>query len=493
MAAPAKFLNDNIEIEEAIIISSDGSTIDVRYLITDLLITEDIYAHCMTGSLSLIDGIGLVDKLPIVGEEFFNVRFRTPELGNIFVNKSFAIYKISDRTRIDDKLVSYELYLVSLEGMINTMTLVDNNYVGLTYTEISKKVFDDYIFNSNLKGGIKNSRYMDIPRFKKNMEGGVDRSSGIQALTTIGDNPFTVIQKCADLAQSEDYPDSDFIFYEDRDGFNFVAISSLIEQPPQSDQIGSYVMGDQGIDESRTSKDNKYRFNTVSQFEFNAGPDTILSSSTGMYGNKTYAFDPILKKRTSIVNNYHEIQSNPKIPSFKTLDKNNILSDRSLHKNDNGTSHTQYYISNIFDKNYEEIEYMKDRIKQNNDRHLFHHDNSYKSRGRTAMKLSLLNNYTLTIAVGGNSNLKAGLVINVEIPLSSDLEEDKIQPYSHLFGNKKSNKFLITGVTHNFIGTAGRYFTFLTLAKDSYFNDINKSYKGKMINDLPYGSGLKGL
>jgi hypothetical protein len=89
--------------------------------------------------------------------------------------------------------------------------------------------------------------------------------------------------------------------------------------------------------------------------------------------------------------------------------------------------------------------------------------------------------------------MKAGMVINVEIPLSSDLEEDKLQPYSHLFGNQKSNKFLVTSVTHNFIGTAGRYFTYLTLAKDSYFNDINKSYKGKMINDTPFGSGLRGL
>ena len=493
MAAPARFLNDNIEIAEANIISSDGSTIDVRYLITDFLSREDIYTHCIAGTLMLIDGIGLIDKLPIVGEEFFTIRFRTPELGNVYVNKSYAIYGIRNRKKVDDKLESYILDLMSLEGMINTMTLVDNNYVGLTYDEISKKIFNNYILESNLKGGIGNNiRYMDIPKIKKKIID-IDKSSGIQALTTIGDNPFTVIQKCADLAQSEDYPDSDFVFYEDRDGFNFVAISSLIEQEPVSDKIGSYVMGDHGVDESRTSKNKKFRFDTVSQFEFNESPDTIKSSSTGMYGNKIQAFDPILKKRTSIVNNYHEIQSNPKIPSFKTLDKNNILSDRSLHKNDNGTSHTQYYISNIFDKNYEEVEYMKNRIAQNTDRHLFHHDNSYKSRGRTAMKLSLLNNYTLTIAVGGNSNLKAGVVINLVIPLSSDLEEDKIEPHSHLFGNKKSNKFLVTAVTHNFLGTAGRYFTYLTLAKDSYFNDINKSYKGKMLNDTSFGSGLEGL
>ena len=199
-----------------------------------------------------------------------------------------------------------------------------------------------------------------------------------------------------------------------------------------------------------------------------------------MYGNQIHAFDPILKKRNTIINNYLNIQKDKKIPSFKTLDGNNLASEQSVYSNDSGSSHSHYYINKIFEKNYEEIDYMKDRIKEENDRYLFHHDDSYKSRGRTAMKFGLLNNYTLTIAVGGNSNLKVGQVVNLNIPLSSSLEDDKIQPHSHLFGNGRSNKFLIISLNHNFIATEGRFFTYLTLAKDSYFNDINKNYAGKL-------------
>ena len=474
----APFLNDNIDLASASLIASDGSQIKIQYSIADLSIKENMFIQCMTASMTILDGLGLIDKLPIVGEEFFSLRFRTPGTGNVYFTKLFAVYSITNRKKSDDKLEMYTLNMISLEGMIDTLTTVNKNYVGLRYDEIAKKVFEDFILGSKLKGGLKKDDiYMDLPKIKKTI--GVDRTSGLQSLTTVGDTPFKIIKRCARLAQSDDYPDADFIFYEDRDGFNFVAISSLLEQDPV---FQVYTMGDQGIEETRPDelKKGKFRYDLVREFEYNKGPDTIKSSHSGMYGNKIFAFDPILKKRSTITNNYITIQKEKKIPSFKTLDSNNLVSDKSIHSNDSGASHTQYYINNIFDKNYEEVDYMKSRIRQDTDRHLFHHDDSYRSRGRTAMKFSLLDNYTFTIAVGGNSNLKVGEILNVEIPLSSDLEEDKLQPYSHLFGNKKSNKFLITGLTHNFIGTAGRYFTYITLAKDSYFNDINTKYAGKI-------------
>ena len=475
------FLNDNIEIELATIIATDGSNIDIRYSISDMTIQENIFSQCMGGSVSIMDGMSLIDKFPIIGEEFFTVRFRTPESGNVFVTKTFAVYNVSNRVKVDEKLEHYRLNLISLEGIINTMTTVDQTYVGLRYDEIAAKVFKNYISDSQLKGGPGASTFMSIPKFKKTLD--TDQSSGLQSLTTVGDSPFKVIQKCADLAQSEDYPDGDYVFYEDRDSFNFYTLSYLLEQDPQPAAIGEYLMGDHGIDEGNLKKENKFRFNIVNQFEYNTGPNALESSSGGMYGNQIHAFDPILKKRSTIVNNYLNIQKDKNIPSFKTLDKHNLVSENSIYAQDKGISHAQYYINNIFDKNYEDIVYLKDHVTEKNDSKLVHHDNAYKSRGRTAMKFGLLNTYTLTIAVGGNSNLKVGMVINLNIPLSSSLEEDKLKPYSHLFGNKDINKFLIISLTHNFIATEGRYFTYLTLAKDSHFNDVNISYAGKLRNN----------
>ena len=474
--ADAPFQNDNIEILVADLLAGDGSNIDIRFSISDFTFRENIFTQCMSGTLSIMDGIALIDKLPIIGEEFFTIRFRTPESGNVYITKTFAVYNVKNRVKINDKLEHYTLNLISLEGIINTRTNVNQNYIGLSYDEIAKKVFEDYIQGSQLKGGPQQISYMHIPKFKKSLE--TEKTSGLKSMTTVGDTPFKIIQRCANLAQSNDYPDSDYVFYEDRDQFNFTPLSVLLEQDPVPQ--GEYLMGDHGIDEENIKKGGKYRYNLVNQFEYNAAPNTLENSSNGMYGNQIHAFDPILKKRKTIVNNYIKIQNDKKIPSFKTLDKNNLTSQQSIYADDNGSSHSHYYINNIFEKNYEEIDYMKDRIKQDNDRYLFHQDDAYKSRGRTAIKFSLLNNYTLTIAVGGNTNLKVGQVVNLKIPLSSDLEDDKLKPYSHLFGNDTSNKFLITTLNHNYIGHERRFFTVLTLAKDSYFNNVDTVYDGKL-------------
>ena len=471
--AKTQFLNDNIEMTSALLIASDGSSIDIRYQIVDLSIHESIFTSCITGTISVLDGLGLVDKLPIVGEEFFSIRYRTPgEFGgkdSKFVNKVFAVYSITNRKKQDDKMELYNLNMISLEGMIDTLTTVNTNYVGLTYHEIAEKVFNNFISESGLKGGVGNGRYIEIAKKRKSIN--VEKSSGLQSLTTTGDSPFEIINKCANLAQSDDYPDADFVFYEDRDKFNFVTLSSLLEAEPN--KLFEYAMGDQGIDERRVGK---FRYNLIRELDFNKSPDALKSSHTGMYGNKIHAFDPILKKRSTINNNYLNIQREKKIPSFTTLDSHNVVSETSIYKNDSGSSHSQYYINNIFEKNYEEIEYMKDRITQKKDRYLFHQDNSFRSKGRSTMKFSLLNNYTFIIAVGGNSNLRVGEVLNIDLPLASDIEEDKKRGlHSHLFGNGKTNKFLVTGLTHNFIGTAGRYFTYITVAKDSYFSNITTS------------------
>ena len=467
------FLNDNIDMKVASLMSSDGSTVDVRYSITDINIREDLYTQCMSGSVSIMDGLALIDKLPIVGEEFFTIRFRTPEDGNVYITKTFAVYNVTDRVKIDEKLEHYKLNLISLEGIVDSMTNVNQNYTGLRYDEIAEKVFGDYITGSQLKGGPGKIVYMDIPKIKKSLD--TDETSGLKSMTTVGDTPFKIIQRCADLAQSNDYPDSDYVFYEDRDQFNFTPLSFLLEQVT----VTEYLLGDHGIEEQDLKKQEIYRAALVNQFEYNIGPNTIENSNGGMYGNQIHAFDPILKKRKTVVNNYLKIQKDKKIPSFKTLDKNNLTSERSIYSEDQGSSHSQYYINNIFEKNYEEIDYMKDRIEEENDRYLFHHDDSYKSRGRKTMKFGLLNNHNLTIAVGGNSNLKAGQVINLKIPLSSSLEEDTVKPYSLLYGKGNTNKFLISSLNHNFIGAEGRYFTYLTLTKDSYSSNININYDGK--------------
>ena len=41
-------------------------------------IFEDILSHFLIGEITLVDGINLIDKYPIVGREIIEITFRTP-------------------------------------------------------------------------------------------------------------------------------------------------------------------------------------------------------------------------------------------------------------------------------------------------------------------------------------------------------------------------------------------------------------------------------
>lgn len=469
------FLNDNIEILYASLVNLQGYSQDIRYLLADMTITGSIFSHCMSGTISLLDGEGFIDAFPITGEELFEVRFRSPESGNLFITKTFAVYNITGRKKVDTKLEYYTLNLISLEGIVDMMTSVDQTFVGMTYSEIIKSVFDNYIYNSTKKvtiGG-EEKNYIDSQKIRKSLS--VEGTKGTQSVICNGSSPFSFIQQCVNKSQSEDYPDSDFVFYEDRDEFTLTSISYLLEQPSRE----KYRRGDHGLKETKAlAEEGKNRYQYISQLEYNKGPNIVDSLQAGRYGNKVHAIDTITKRFQTVVTNYHDKQSKEST-RFKNLNKSNLNSTNSIYKFDDGSSHSQFLVNNIFNKDYTEIEYMKDRITQKNDRYIFHPDNIFRTRGRVVSKFSQLQNYSLTIAVGGNSNLKCGDIIDVELPMSSSHEsfKNKIQ---FLFGNDKENKFLITSITHNFIGDEGRYYTILNIAKDSYFSDILKDRGDKL-------------
>ena len=73
--ADVQYLVDNINLQAAILQSSDGTSVNISKMITDFTITENIFSKCITGSVSIVDSSALIDKLPIIGEEFFTIRF----------------------------------------------------------------------------------------------------------------------------------------------------------------------------------------------------------------------------------------------------------------------------------------------------------------------------------------------------------------------------------------------------------------------------------
>jgi hypothetical protein len=51
--------------------------IDLKAAWSDLNIYEDMFASCLTGNITLTDGMGLMENVPIIGEETINIHVKT--------------------------------------------------------------------------------------------------------------------------------------------------------------------------------------------------------------------------------------------------------------------------------------------------------------------------------------------------------------------------------------------------------------------------------
>jgi len=50
---------------------------DLKGAWSDLNIYEDVFANCLTGNIQIVDGVGLMELVPIIGEETINNQVRT--------------------------------------------------------------------------------------------------------------------------------------------------------------------------------------------------------------------------------------------------------------------------------------------------------------------------------------------------------------------------------------------------------------------------------
>ena len=114
--------------------------IDLKAVWSDLNIYEDVFASCLTGDITLIDGMGLMENVPIIGEETINIHVKTsgikrereeqttgPFKGSLsegIINLKFRVYKISGLTKMNEGMWMYKLHLISEEAMINLKSKV---------------------------------------------------------------------------------------------------------------------------------------------------------------------------------------------------------------------------------------------------------------------------------------------------------------------------------------------------------------------------------
>ncbi len=109
--------------------------INLKAAWSDLNIFEDMFANCLTGNIRIIDGIGLMESVPIIGEETINIKIRTAGLkrereeevtgpfagsqNEGIMDLKLRVVKLSEIAKLNEGTITYKLSLVSEEYILN--------------------------------------------------------------------------------------------------------------------------------------------------------------------------------------------------------------------------------------------------------------------------------------------------------------------------------------------------------------------------------------
>lgn len=231
----------------------DLNTPDSNWL--ELNFYEDIYSSTVAGDLTIQEGMGLIEAVPIVGEEILEVTFSTAgalpspigvanaqddipvtELPKIVTNR-FRIYKVDPPTRITDNFRSIKFYFISDIAITNMMVKVQKNYPTSEIVDVRKpeNPAEDKTYSiADMVRDIFYDCFIGKKKPQNHRPTGknllVEPTKGPYYASIPNWTPFKAINFLSTRALSNNKVSNgaNFVFYETLKGFRFVSIETLM-------------------------------------------------------------------------------------------------------------------------------------------------------------------------------------------------------------------------------------------------------------------------
>jgi hypothetical protein len=401
------------------------STFDVKNILVELSYNEDLFTNAASGYLMLVDSMGYIEKLNMNGNEFIRMTFGKADDTTNIIDKIFRVFKVAKRTSENDgNTETFSLYFCSEELLLSEQHKVSKSYKG---KDITTNILD--ILKTHLK--VPDNKFA---RF--------EQTYGVYDFIVPNLKPFDAINWMSTYARpgSTKYG-SDMLFYEDKFGFNFRSIQSLIGQPVYN----VYSYNPKNINEKIQTPTQKI-YNALT-YEILDSFDTLGAINSGVFANQLLSVDPLLRRYKLTRFDYAGYAENAKTLNDYPI-TNNFSNRFGEQLNQTPQAVTKLIFSNF---NQTDSPYIKSNGGVAHD--IF--AETYVPY-RTA-QLPLLNYTRIKISLPGDPGLTVGRVITFNL-LSKN--PDKKEPDNFYSGN-----YLITAVRH--ILSVHEYRTVLELAKES--------------------------
>ena len=453
----------DFELELAEIISVDEISVDVTAEVMEVIIYEDTQNVVLSGSLVFKDNFNLPNVMPLIGQEILKLKLSTPSLQNKpdiidFTEQVFFIHEIETSVPVGEMNQVHLINFISMEAMINQRKKISKTLKG-TYADIVKNI---------LRGELESTKDLYI-----------EPSESIKQIIGPNWHPFDIIEMAKRESVSNEYGSPTYLFYETMWGFHFRSLESLYAEPT----TGYYTTSSQGgLNVKRGGQQDIIgEFQKILDYNINQKPDTLLNSSSGVYGSTLITHDIFNKTFTTSTYNYLDAFPNEKhINSFHDKPENHYPMFSAVALDDDGNR-----ISDFPTKTYMLPVSIKDTA-NGIDSHYTNAKGGYPYQGynprkwlqrRNSQMAQLDGGFVVTVTVNGHTALHAGEIVELELPFSAMQKSAEKETVDKFF----RGPFMIRNLQHRFNNIDRTHKIIMTLVKDC----VEKKLEGTTNNRVP--------
>ena len=440
-------------LEDVRLFASSGNIIPLNGLTVSISLFENIFSPTMSGTITLLDANSIVSNLPIIGQEFLSFKIKTASITEggtsiiDFTKNPFSVYKIDQRIEgTNSELIT--LHFASPEMLRNLRTRVSKSYTN-TIDNIAIDV-------------IQNSRYINS---KKDLF--VEETVGVRKIISPNSNPFTFIQKLSSEAISKNNGSPFFLFYENKEGFNFRSLDSLYAQPITAE----YNTGEFYHQESSGTvvKNVLEEYSRPISHEMVAVNDTVSNVRGGLLASDLITYDIYSKKyerkNFRYFNNFNDYGRLGNSPIYNTnfIDEFDNTVDNFTNANihlhptsKNNGSDAQHYVLDPTAKNIKSL-YSPNGI-----------ENTLLPRQSKFVELN--KGVSLNVKVHGSTNISVGQIIQFNKQTVGNANESgDFDPYY-------TGRYIISNLRHIFdLAPKKEHSIVMSLVKDGYEQELEQN------------------
>lgn len=439
----------------------------INLLVIELNQYEDMYGPFMRMEVVINDSMGLLDKLPIVGDETLTFKYGNPNEKKF--TAEYVVYKVSGRQGVKDRNHVYTLHAISKIGHKNSLEYIYKPFIEKMPHEIVQDVYKNY-----LQG---DKQLVIWP--------------GINKITRVasGQNPLQFINQIAKESQSPPTgggagyeSTSSFVFFESIDYVIYMPLYILFQPNTlPRDPYYEFYLSVPKEEEQMVDGKGAFPARSISNIKFLDSFDNLDQAHRGAYYNEVNVIDPILKRFK-----VHPLKNGDK-KKFQFDYKKNW--DQIFHIDNSGkkfiseqgelgkakkaySTHRRLLLSQIEEDNetypvdssayFKEMQPIKtgDQLNAPRKRDAFLAKSAHE---RTNMATNVIE-----ITTPGIAEIYIGNLVKIKIPQPTQLEGETSK-FLFLYGQEAT--FIVTAIRHNYNTAQDTYTTVLSCSKESFGKD----------------------